>query len=429
MKTNVTRRTVIKSSTALATAGALTGPALLEWANAWPQTAPWKPEKGAQLSLLRAKSFVPAEDDACVAVMNAFTKATGVKVNIIRESDDDVQPKALVAANAGAGPDLFWGLFSLPHLFPQKCLDVSDVADYLGKRYGGWVASAIPYGKGKGDKWIDLPIVWVGNVMNYRKSSLKQAGFSRVPATTEELLEYAKATKKNNRPGGFALGRSPQDGNSWVHWCLWAHGGYAVGRPKPNTLRRTPQTAPRGRHAEGRRLRAVDGRGRRPIRNTTADPNQGTGLAGRAALYRIEMWRCGPPWSTARPRGHRDHPDRKNQDQGLRSSRKSSTSGRPAISPSSAAREGSRSPRIHSDLFSRGVLVRNPHTASARSAPIRAAHNGASEAELNAIFGWTGGNMATLYIKEANRARLAKAAMSKLRETTSEQTISPRGWR
>jgi multiple sugar transport system substrate-binding protein len=228
MKTNVTRRTVIKSSTALATAGALTGPALLEWANAWPQTAPWKPEKGAQLSLLRAKSFVPAEDDACVAVMNAFTKATGVKVNIIRESDDDVQPKALVAANAGAGPDLFWGLFSLPHLFPQKCLDVSDVADYLGKRYGGWVASAIPYGKGKGDKWIDLPIVWVGNVMNYRKSSLKQAGFSRVPATTEELLEYAKATKKNNRPGGFALGRSPQDGNSWVHWCLWAHGGYAV---------------------------------------------------------------------------------------------------------------------------------------------------------------------------------------------------------
>jgi hypothetical protein len=235
---------------------------------------------------------------------------------------------------------------------------------------------------------------------------------SQSPASTSSKAEIVAGTRRR-RPG---ISSTPCAG------CL-------AGRPKPNTLRRTPQTAPRGRHAEGRRLRAVDGRGRRPIRNTTADPNQGTGLAGRAALYRIEMWRCGPPWSTARPRGHRDHPDRKNQDQGLRSSRKSSTSGRPAISPSSAAREGSRSPRIHSDLFSRGVLVRNPHTASARSAPIRAAHNGASEAELNAIFGWTGGNMATLYIKEANRARLAKAAMSKLRETTSEQTISPRGWR
>jgi multiple sugar transport system substrate-binding protein len=158
--------------------------------------------------MLRWKYFVQSEDNGCVAVMDAFTKATGVKVTISRESDDDVQPKALVAANTGAGPDLFWGYYSLPHLFPHKCLDVSDVAEYVGKNHGGWAASAIPYGKGKGDKWIDLPIFWTGNVMNYRRSSLKQAGFSKVPETTDEFLEYAKVTKKNNRPGGFALGHA-----------------------------------------------------------------------------------------------------------------------------------------------------------------------------------------------------------------------------
>jgi multiple sugar transport system substrate-binding protein len=135
-----------------------------------------------------------------------------------------VQPKASVATNMGAGPDLFWGYYSLPHLFPQKCVDVSDVAEYLGKKYGGWVASAIPYGKGKGDRWIDLPSLGAA----YRKSSLRQAGFSRVPATTDEFLEYTKAITKNNRPSGFALGRAPGDGNSWVHWCLWAHGGYTI---------------------------------------------------------------------------------------------------------------------------------------------------------------------------------------------------------
>jgi hypothetical protein len=32
MKTNLTRRTLVKGATALATVGALTGPALLEWA-------------------------------------------------------------------------------------------------------------------------------------------------------------------------------------------------------------------------------------------------------------------------------------------------------------------------------------------------------------------------------------------------------------
>ena len=158
-----TRRTLVTSGTALAAAGALTGPALLDWAKAWAQTAPWKPENGAQLSMLRWKYFVQSEDDAFVALIDAFTKATGVKVNVSRESYEDVQPKASVAANTGAGPDLFWGLYSLPHLFPQKCVDVTDVADYLGKKYGGWVPSAVTYGK-SGNKWIAIPICYSGNM-------------------------------------------------------------------------------------------------------------------------------------------------------------------------------------------------------------------------------------------------------------------------
>ena len=178
----ITRRALVTSGTALAATGALTGPALLDWAKAWAQTAPWKPESGAQLSMLRWKYFVQSEDDAFVALIDAFTKATGVKVNISRESYEDVQPKASVAANTGAGPDLFWGLYSLPHLFPQKCVDVSDVADYLGKKYGGWVPSAVTYGK-SGNKWIAIPICYSGNMQNYRISSLKKAGFSKFPAS------------------------------------------------------------------------------------------------------------------------------------------------------------------------------------------------------------------------------------------------------
>jgi hypothetical protein len=93
------------------------------------------------------------------------------------------------------GPGRVLGLLSLPPLFPQKCFGVSNVAEYLGKKYGDWVASVIGYGKGGSDKWIGVPISYAGNVMNYRKSSLKQAGFSKVPATTDAFLEYAKATR------------------------------------------------------------------------------------------------------------------------------------------------------------------------------------------------------------------------------------------
>jgi multiple sugar transport system substrate-binding protein len=223
-----TRRTLVQGGTAAAAAGALAGPALLDWAKAWAQAAPWKPEPNSQLSMLRWKYFVQAEDDAFVALMDAFTKATGVKVNIARESFEDVQPKAAVTANTGAGPDLFWGLYSLPHLFPQKCVDVTDVAEYLGKKYGGWVPSAEAYGKGAGTKWIDIPVCYTGSLMNYRVSSMQKAGFKEFPKTTAEFLEYAKAMKRNNTPGGMAFGHASGDGNTWIHWCLWAHGGNVV---------------------------------------------------------------------------------------------------------------------------------------------------------------------------------------------------------
>jgi multiple sugar transport system substrate-binding protein len=235
-----TRRALVKGGTATAAVGALTGPALLEWARAWAQAAPWKPEKGAQLSMLRWKYFVQSEDDAFVKLIEAFTQATGVKVNISRESYEDVQPKASVAANTGAGPDLFWGLYSLPHLFPQKCVDVTDVADYLGKKYGGWVPSAVQYGK-SGNKWIAVPVCYSGNLMNYRIEASKKAGFSEFPKTTDEFLAYAKAMKAQGTPGGFALGHASGDGNGWIYWCLWTHGGNHVDKSDKVTIN-SPET-------------------------------------------------------------------------------------------------------------------------------------------------------------------------------------------
>ena len=235
-----TRRTLVKGGTAALTAGALTGPALLDWAKAWAQNAPWKPEKNAKLSMLRWKYFVQSEDDAFVKLIEAFTKATGIKVDISRESYEDVQPKASVAANTGTGPDLFWGLYSLPHLFPQKCMDVTDVADDLGKKYGGWVDSAVKYGK-SGNKWICVPVCYSGALMNYRIEASKKAGFSKFPDKLDAFLEYTKAMKAQGTPGGFALGHASGDGNSWVHWCLWSHGGYTVDA-KDKVIINSPET-------------------------------------------------------------------------------------------------------------------------------------------------------------------------------------------
>ena len=241
-KMTTDRRSLLKGSAAgLAAASVLSAEQLFNMASAWAQTAPWKPEKGAKLNVLRWKRFVEAEDQAFMAMVAAFTKATGTQINVTNESFEDVQPKASVAANTGQGLDMVWGLYSLPHLFPAKCLDVSDVADYLGKKYGGWAASAEPYGKSKG-KWISIPVAVTGGLMNYRISSMEKAGFKEFPKDTAGFLELCKALKKNNTPAGFALGHASGDANTWLHWALWAHGGNVVDKSDKVVIN-SPETA------------------------------------------------------------------------------------------------------------------------------------------------------------------------------------------
>lgn len=58
----------------------------------------------------------------------------------------------------------------------------------------------------------------------------------------------------------------------------------------------------------------------------------------------------------------------------------------------------------------------------------RAANNGATVAQLEAIFGWRGGGMASLYTRSANREKLAKDAAPLLAKNVSATSIpAPRG--
>jgi multiple sugar transport system substrate-binding protein len=237
-QTNFSRRHVLKAGAAVAGASAAN---LAAWSAAWAQASPFKPEPKAALQLLRWKRFVQSEEDSFMALVANFSKATGIEVKVINESLDDVQPKASVAANTNQGPDLFWGLYSLPHLFPTKCVDVTDVANYLGKKYGGWVPTAETYGKGPGGKWIAIPVAYNGNVINYRQSMIEKAGFKEVPKDTAGFLELMKALKEKSTPGGFALGRASGDGNAWVHWALWSQGANLVDA-KDKVIINSPET-------------------------------------------------------------------------------------------------------------------------------------------------------------------------------------------
>jgi multiple sugar transport system substrate-binding protein len=186
------------------------------------------PEKGAKLRVLRWSRFVQGDIDQYMKNVAAFTKKYGIEVRVDNESWEDVRPKAAVAANTGAGPDIILGTNDDADLYPEKLLDVTDLANYLGKKYGGWYPAGEAYLRPDGKRWIGIPLGAAGSMMVYRESMLKAAGFDSFPKNTDDFLKMMKALKDKGTPGGFALGHATGDANTWCHWLVWAFGGKMV---------------------------------------------------------------------------------------------------------------------------------------------------------------------------------------------------------
>jgi integrase len=71
-----------------------------------------------------------------------------------------------------------------------------------------------------------------------------------------------------------------------------------------------------------------------------------------------------------------------------------------------------------------GLKKRSAHGLR-KAAATRAADNGATVAQLEAIFGWSGGAMAALYTRASNRRRLAIEAMHKLENENGKSIAAP----
>src|SRR5690349_20669266 len=160
MMSEFKRREFLKTSAAVA-AAAVVGPMI--WVK--DASAQWTgaPEKGAKLRVLRWSRFVQGDIDQYMKNVAKFQEKYGIEVRVDNEGWEDVRPKAAVAANTGAGPDIILGWFDDPHQYPDKLVDLSELAGYIGKKYGGWYDVCQRYGTRDG-KWIALPLGVIGNL-------------------------------------------------------------------------------------------------------------------------------------------------------------------------------------------------------------------------------------------------------------------------
>src|SRR3954463_2599845 len=226
MRNDITRRDALALGLSAAAIAATGAPANAQSAiKAADVPTPKLPiEKGASLRMLRPVGFVQADEDVFRANAAKFTKETGVEVKVDFVGWEDINQQTAVTSNSGAGPDIIIGFSDAPHIYVDKLVELTDVADYLGKRYGGWLPLAQRYGKkNKSTAGIGLPFGASGGPLVYRKSVLQSVGFDKVPEDHAGVLDLCRKLQKAGKPAGFALGNAVGDGNGFASWALWSH--------------------------------------------------------------------------------------------------------------------------------------------------------------------------------------------------------------
>src|SRR5262245_22333530 len=180
---NVPRRKALQALAAVAVTGV--PPALRSVAAPEPR-API--ESGAQLKVLRWKRYVQGDEDLWMANTAKFTQRTGVKVGVESVVGEELRAKGAMVASVGAGPDIVVGSPEMPHQYSDKCVDLTEVANYLGDKYGGWYEvcrrSCVLDGR-----WIALSVAVVSFCVVYRQSQVKAAGFNDIPRDLDGSLK------------------------------------------------------------------------------------------------------------------------------------------------------------------------------------------------------------------------------------------------
>ncbi len=219
---NLARREALKALAATATAAIGLSPSRGRAA-----AEPRAPiERGAQLKLLRWKRYVQGDEDLWMANTATFTQRTGVKVQVESIVGEELRAKGAMVASVGAGPDILVGSPEMPHQYSDKCVDLTEVASYLGQKYGGWYdvcqRSCILDGR-----WIAISIAVVSFCVVYRQTLVKAAGFNEIPRDLDGFLKLCQALKARGTPAGLPLGSGLGD-HSWCQWLLWSHGAALV---------------------------------------------------------------------------------------------------------------------------------------------------------------------------------------------------------
>src|SRR5437667_8659135 len=112
--------------------------------------------QGTKLHIVRWVDFIPEADVELKRQAPEASKALGAEVVFEFINFNDLQPRITAAIQSGAGADIIMMLYNWPHLYANGLVDVSDVAEPIGKAQKGFYDVFSDIAK-VGGQWPALP--------------------------------------------------------------------------------------------------------------------------------------------------------------------------------------------------------------------------------------------------------------------------------
>jgi multiple sugar transport system substrate-binding protein len=181
-------------------------------------------KSGASLKILAWSHFVPAYDEWLDKFAADWGSKNKVEVKIDHIRNVDVPARLAAEASAGAGHDMFeFQAVIQTQTYHDRLVDLTDIANAMGQKYGGWVDTAKNIGVVEG-QWKAMMTYMIMQPHLYRKDYFSAVGYDKFPDDYMTLLEASAKLKEKGNPCGLPLANC-NDGNHNWRSVLYSFGG------------------------------------------------------------------------------------------------------------------------------------------------------------------------------------------------------------
>jgi multiple sugar transport system substrate-binding protein len=170
--------------------------------------------KGTNLRLLIWSHYVPAYDVWFDKFAKEWGDKNGVKVRVDHIPHLELPARYAAEFAAGAGHDLMYFAGQiLTGQYYRNLVDLSDLAEGLGKKYGGWLDAARSAAQ-VGGRWYAVPDFFISIPVLWRKDLFASVGMGE-PKTWEDLRKAAGQLKAKGHPTGMQFSHCNDANHNW----------------------------------------------------------------------------------------------------------------------------------------------------------------------------------------------------------------------